>query len=403
MTAAQKNTVSPRRLAALVACGLVLLAIGVAWRIFATGQITQWQATKLSDDALARAAADPRAPAPYVMEWAKRLEAAGRSREAERVYSRAAETAPANAEAWVGFGRTAFVAGDWGRADTLLAKTVQQFPESANAHFTYASVLASTFRVRKAIEQLRLGLKIEPARGEAYETLGDLEMREGDAAAAADAYATAVKLLPKARGLRSRYGSALVGAGRYGPGQKELEAALAEDPSDVNARFSHGKALANSGKDTDRAQALLELNRVVAFSTNKSRAYVEAARIWLADGDRGNAIQALEHAFDLNPYNYEMLEMLSAAYKAEGRPGDASRVLKALDHSHALTDERLAVLSKIEADADLVNNLLLLARVDLKGSNVIEARTAIEAAIRLDPTNADAQRALKQIAAKPAG
>lgn len=389
-----------RRLFVLVGIGLVLLVIGIAWRLIATDTIAQWRAEKMPDEALAKVAAEANPPVPFVLEWAKRLEAGSHAAEAERVYSRACELAPSRSDAWIGFGRTAILAGDWGKAELVLAKTVEQWPDSADAHFTYATVLSSTFRFRKAIEQLKAGLKYSPNRGEAFQTLGDLELREGDSAAAAEAYAQAAKLMPKAKGLHGRYGAALVSTGKYEQAQKELDSALKEDPSDMNARFNLGKALANSKSDQEHIHALQELNRVVQFSENKSRAYVEAAHIWLNEGDRSNAIQALEHAFDMNPMNIDMLNLLIKAYQEDGRPVEADRTRKALERAKTLTDRRNAVLSRLDEGQDVVNNLLLLGQVDLNGTNVNEARMAFQAARCLDPGNVEAARLLQTMAKK---
>jgi cytochrome c-type biogenesis protein CcmH/NrfG len=389
-----------RRVQRIFLAGLILLVIAGTLRLFGTDTLTRWKASRLSDDALATVAKGTNAPYPYVFEWARRLEAGGRLPEAQRVYVRAMELAPTNVEPWVGVGRTAFAVGDWGKSAAVLGKTVEQWPDNAQAHFAYAAVLASTFRVRKAIEQMQSGIKLNPAKGEAYVTLGELETREGNAAAAADAYAQARKLVPNTKRLQSFYGGALVNAGRYLEAQPVLEAALKEDPSDINARFDMGKALANDGKEADRSRAMQELNRVVEFSQNKSRAYLEAARVWLREGDRGNGIQALEHAYDLNPNNVDVLTLMVQAYNAEGRHMEAQKVQRTLDQAQAIADEHKGVLARLDADEDVVPNLIRLGRIDVKMGNFLEAQTAFVAAAALDPGNADAARELKSVAAK---
>jgi tetratricopeptide (TPR) repeat protein len=399
MVPSSHNT-ARRRLWILIASGLALLGMGCVMRFIATDRIAQWRAERLPAEALAKATREANAPFPFVFEWAKRLEASARFAEAERVYSRAMEIGPTHVEAWLGFGRTAFAARDWGRSSAALGKTVEQWPDNAEARFTFAAVLASTFRVRKAIEQMKVGVKLNPDKGEAFQTLGDLEMRAEDYAAAVEAYAHAKALMPKAKRLQSRYGAALVNAGKYVQAQAELEAALKDDPSDINARFDMGRALARTGKEEDRPRAMQELNRVVEFSQNKSRAYMEAARIWLREGDRGNAIQGLEHAFDLNPYNPEILKLLAQAYADEGRQAEAQKVRKALDQAQTLLDERNRILSRLEADEEVVVNLIRLGRVDRSAHNLVEAQSAFEAASFLDPGNTDAARELKTAAQK---
>ncbi|HLJ55475.1 MAG TPA: tetratricopeptide repeat protein [Chthonomonadaceae bacterium] len=384
-----------RRLALLLAVGLVVVAAGAVWRVVATGAVSQWQAARMSDAALELAAGQPHAPAAVLMERGKRLESNGRFVDAERCYASAVQVAPERADAWIGFGRTAVAARDWARANETLAKAVEQWPDKADAHFTYASILAGTLRTKRAIEQLKLGIARDPARGAALETLGDLQMSAGDAAGAAESYERARKLMPNEKGLRSRLGAALVTAGQAAKARPELEAALKDDPADNTARFFMGKALAQSKDDQDRARAFRELNRVIGFSTNKNGVYVEAARLWLAEGDRPNAVQSLEHAYDLNPYNVDTLTLLTQAYTEDGRPLEAARYQKELETAKALADERTKVKAKIEADADPAPDLVALGQVDLRAHNTAEARAAFDAAALLEPGNRAALEALK--------
>ena len=230
--------------------------------------------------------------------------------------------------------------------------------------------------------------------------MGDLEMREGDAPAAVDAYAQALKLMPQAKHLHSHYGAALVTAGRYAPGLAELETALKDDPSDVNARFDLGKALANNGKEADRSRAMKELNRVVQFSENKSRAYMEAGRLWLREGEHNNAIPFLESANELSPYNVDVLTLLTKACIDDNRQAEAQRMRKALDDAQQLSAEHTKILSDLESGTDLVGNLLLLGRLDRSMQNLLEAQSAFEAAAYLEPDNLQAKRELKSLAAK---
>ncbi len=147
----------------------------------------------MSDDQLAAAVAKSSATYPYVSTWAHRLEAKGRFAEAERVYERAMVLRPTAADAWCGYGRSAFGAGDWGKAEAELRKTVDQWGDDPDARFAYAALLTSTFRLHSAIDQMQAALKSNPDNGQAWLTLGELDMRVGDAPAAVDAYSKANK------------------------------------------------------------------------------------------------------------------------------------------------------------------------------------------------------------------
>lgn len=391
-----------KRFCILFIFGVIVLGIACVWRFVYSDMAVQTRAEKMSDDSLSSAAGANNASYTYIIVWAKRLEASARFVEAEHVYSRAMEANPTSSTAWIGFGRTAFAAGDWGKSIAVMGKTVEQWPESADAHFTYASVLASTYRVHKAIDQLKLGLKLDPSKGEAFQTLGDLELRADDNTGAVEAYSKAVALIPTKKGLKSRYGSALVKAGKFAEAKTQLEAALADDPADNNARFELGKALAGTGKEEDRVRAIQELNRVVAFADNKGRAYYEAARIFLKSGDRGNGLQSLERAYDRNPYNLDILKLLVQTYTAEGRKTDAESAQKALQVAQTTTDSRKKLLDRLDTDENPVSDLILLGRLDISVHNQMEAETAFQVAKLLDPGNQQAINELKSMKPKPA-
>ncbi len=204
--------------------------------------------------------------------------------------------------------------------------------------------------------------------------------------------------MPKDEKVHSYYGSALLVSGKYDQAQAELDTALTEDPSDINARFDMGKALAYSGKPDDRPRAMQELNRVLKFSVNKSRAYTEAGRIWLKEKERGNAIQDLEQAYQLNQTNVDMLQLLEQAYSEDGQREAAARIGVVLARAQKFADARTSILAGLDTGKDVVGGLIQLGRVDREMDNRTEATSAFEAAVRLDPSNAEAAAELK---AKP--
>jgi cytochrome c-type biogenesis protein CcmH/NrfG len=380
--------------------GFVLVVIGFVARITLTGAYASWRAARMPDDALEASAAKPDASYPYVVAWAHRLEARSKFEDGERAYERAMVLRPTAVDAWCGYGRSAFGAGDWGKAEAELRKTVDQWGDNPDARFAYAALLTSTFRLHPAIDQTQAGLRRDPQNGQAWLTLGELDMRVGDAPAAVDAYSKANKLIPNAPKVHSYYGSALLSAGKFEQAKVELETALKVDPSDINARFDMGKALAYGGKKEDRPRAMQELNRVVKFSVNKSRAYMEAGRIWLRDNERGNAIQDLEQAYQLNKTNTDMLNLLMQAYSDDGQRVEAAKVGVVLARAQKLADERTAILAGLDSGKDVVSSLIKLGRVDRDLDNPIEARSAFEAAAHLDPDNADAASELNAIPPK---
>jgi len=122
--------------------------------------------------------------------------------------------------------------------------------------------------------------------------------------------------------------------------------------------------------------------------------------MWLSEGDRGNALQALEHAYDYFPYNVDTLTMLAKAYEDDGRQADAAKIRAARDKAKALADERTAIKSRLDAGEDLVGNLIRLGGVDRDAHNLSEAASAFTAANLLDPGNANAVKGLDSLTPK---
>ena len=391
-----------RRLRLILLCGLLVAIGGVVVRLIATGKLTELSAARMNNEKLAQAAAAPNASFTLVFEWGRRLEALRQYAQSMRVYARAMEIDPAKVDAWVAFGRTAFASGDWGKSETTLKKAVEQWPDNADAHFNYATVLASTMRIHAAREELAAGIKLNSTNPEAYRALGNVEMRLKNAKGAVEAYRKVKELDPKAHKIQAAYGEALLDAGINAEALKELELALKDDPSDADVRFNLGRALAATGKEPDQVRALQEFNRVTQFSLSKSRAYVEAARLWKNTGDQENATQSLEHAIDLDPYNIDALQMLIQNYQLGGRQADARRFQKDLDEAQEIAKQRESIVAKIEAGEDQAQNLVRLARLYMKTRNINDARAACGAASLIDPTNAEAAQCLRDTSPKAA-
>src|SRR5579864_3897801 len=142
------------RLWKLLGGGLGLVLAALAVQVVATGALAGWRAAQMSDASLSTAAARPAATFPTVMEWARRLERQGQLAEASRSYARATHLSPAEPEAWVAWGRTAYAAGDWKDADAVLAATVKQWPHDADARFAFGALLTSTLRFRRSRDEL---------------------------------------------------------------------------------------------------------------------------------------------------------------------------------------------------------------------------------------------------------
>lgn len=386
-----------RGFAKILAIGLLLICAGVVIRLAATDSLARWQANRMSDQTLAAEAGKHAATYPMLIEWARRIEAAGRPPEAERVYARAAEAEPAKSEAWFGMGRTAFGAGEWGRAEAVLTQTLKQWPDQAEPHFVLAGVLANTFRPNAARAHLKEGLRMDPRNRDPLLALGQLEMKLGNPAGAVEAFKRASDIGPDLPALHGPYGAALLETNHIPEAIKRLQAALKVNPSDLTARLNLGRALVKTGKAEDRMQGMKEISRVVEFSDNKAPAFLEAAKVWLAEGNRSDAEQSLEHAVDSDPSNVEAVRMLVSVYRQGTRPALAGKFEPGLRLLESRDRQRAGLKSRIEAGTDKVQNLMRLGDAAAATGDRGEATAAYTAAKGLDPTNTAADRGLQRL------
>jgi len=368
------------RIPLFLGLGVLFGIAALALRLLATGELARWQARRMPQEALSSAAARPDASYALVLELARRLEADGRFREAGREYQRAAELRPTAREAWVGWGRSAYEAGDWKSATAVLGRAVEVWPGDAETRFAYAAVLGGSYRHRAARDQLREALRHDPRKAEAWQTLGDLEMALENPLGAVDAYGRVRKLDPKNRESQVRLGGALVAAGRWEDARRELEASLKEDPSDMNARYHLASALVSTGREEDRVQGLLEFSRVAAFTEDKGRVWVRLAEVSLKHGNAADAAQALEHAYDYNPYDVDALQALVRVYRQQKRLAEARRFEPELQRLQGLVARERQAQQRIGEGQDVPGNLLELGRVLMELRRPAEARAALQAA-----------------------
>ncbi len=377
--------------------GVLILALAGGVRLMIGGELQQWQAARASDAELARLYGAGAASAFQSLEWARRLEADGKPAEARDAFRKATEQDAGSAAAWVGWGRSAYAVGEWRTAEEILARAVRQWPESADARFAYAAVLASTMRHAAAAEELKAGLRSRPSQFQAWWSLGNVSMYLENPVAAVAAYREAYRIQPNAGGMRAILGKALVRAGQPKEARVHLEAALVTNPADLDTRYYLAEALAQSADADERQRAILEYNRVAGFSNEKARAHLGVARIWLKDGDVGNAQQALEHAMDAEPNHLEALRALVGTYRKQGQTRNIQRFEPRLLRLEQADEHRRRVLDALQRGAPTVSSLLELGKTYMSMGLSRDARLALDAVLRYEPRNPIAAAGLKRL------
>lgn len=393
--------VKPSRIWQLVGAGVALVVAAWAAQIVTTGKLAAWQASRMSDRQLERAVAAPGAGFAASLEWGARLERAGRMLEAKKAYEQAANADASRPAAWIGWGRTAYAEGDWKAADRVLQKCVELWPKNAEARFLWAAELNDTFRFTAAREQLAAGLRLEPARPGAWRSLGELDMRLKRYPDAVDDYRRAAVVDHATPGGDALRGWALLRANRLQEAIPRLRAAVAQNPSDFDARFHLGEALAGTGRDADRSEAVQEFNRVMSFSDRKSRAFVAVAKTWISTGSATDALESLERAVSVNSFDSDALQMLVDLYRKQGRAVEAAGYQKQLDRVKRLEKQRDEDLARIDAAGAateaLGGELIRAGRDSFSLGRLPESRLAFQAGLHLAPDNAEGARGIQLI------
>lgn len=387
-----------RRLITLLLAALVLCSAAYYLRAVATGELDRKLLAKMSDDQVASRAGQEKPEFEALMEWAKRLEEKGRIPEAQRVYGRAVELRSTEARAWSGWSRTSYSAGDWAQAEKILDRAIALWPKDPELLIVRAALYASTGRRTAARDDLRAALKSDPENAPGWQALGDLQFDANDPKEAAESYGEALQRMPSGY-LRYRLGACLTRMGKPQEALKLIRVALAEDPSDVEARYYLGEALAAMGTDDERAQALREFNRVVTFTQDKGRPWIRVAEVWLREGNTGDAGQALERAVDANPNDIEAVRKLIEVYKKDNRRAEAARFERELARLAVLEKRKKALEVEMEAGRDLPANLAKHARIVYALGNLQGAREDMVAAVNLQPDNATLRKDLKELEA----
>jgi tetratricopeptide (TPR) repeat protein len=126
--------------------------------------------------------------------------------------------------------------GDLAGAETALRKAVELAPESVEAHFDLATVLAEQRNLSAATTAFRRVTELEPGYGPAFLRLGHCLLALGDRAAAVRAFEAAVRTMPQQPDARRDLAAALAQDGRPDEAAAQLRYALQLNPKDAKAR-----------------------------------------------------------------------------------------------------------------------------------------------------------------------
>jgi len=231
--------------------------------------------------------------APYATTWDKvgtALRLDGRYDEALACFERALERRPDYAPSHYNTGLVLFERGELAAGEAALQRAVQFDPSYARgALVDLARGCLRAGRLDDALRNAEAAVRAAPSGAEAWATLGLVQRRRGDAAAAEAAYRRALAIRPSYIDVHNNLGFLLAQTGRPSGAREHYEAVLELDPSYV-------------------------------------RAWVNLADLIASDASVGSAdeaVRAAERARKLAPADIQVHKVLAMAYDAAGRRADA--------------------------------------------------------------------------------
>lgn len=317
------------------------------------------------------------------------------------------------------------------KAKPYLEAVQRQQPGSAVSKLL-ARIYLEEKNVDRAIEALDAYLKGQPDDAQAQLLLASAHFAQGRHARAAQLMSDALKT-SDVPALHSMLGLSLVGSGHLADAVKELEAAFARDPGQVQAGVAlttiylqsrqPARAVATANRlvqqdpksaplqnllgtalarQPDPAAARAAFERALALDPKFSPAQVGLARLDAAARNWDGATARLQAVLRADETNVEALGEMAALLERRGQRAEAQRYYeKADDHSGpsqvqtALTlvefllrtgqpgAAREASRRLVAKAPDALPVLLMLARVDLANGNAEGARTQLTRASRV--------------------
>jgi superkiller protein 3 len=274
------------------------------------------------------------------------------------------------------------------KALPLLETLVVATPEAADAHADLAAVYAASGNREGAEKEFRRSLALQSDFFPALAGLGNLLARAGDDAAAMPLLRKAVQLQPRAYEGHFLLGSALNRLGQFEEARSELElASKLGGENEPQVFYQLARAWGGLGKAPERKAALTRFSELTkkekddAELQRRAAAWIDEARALLQAGDLEKAASRLELAREAKPGDATLL------FRLAGLNFDLQR--------YDLAREYIQAAISISPATWLYHYLLGLVE---RGANHLEdARTSLEIAAKLQPSEAPVLNALGEV------
>ena len=280
------------------------------------------------------------------------------------------------------------------KALPLLETLVRVAPKASDAHADLAAVYAAGGNREGAVQEFRRALELQADFFPALAGLGNLLARAGEQEAAMPLLRKAVQVQPRAYEGHFLLGSALNRVGQFEQARTELEqASNLGGENEPQVFYQLARAWGGLGKPEERKAALTIFSRLTKKekdSTELQRQaaeWIDEARVLLQSGDLDNAAKRLESA-------------------REARPGDATLLFRLAGLNFDLRRFDLAreyVQAAISINPATWLYHYLLGLVERSANRLADAKTSLEMAAKLAPTEAPVFNALGEVLLEQGG
>lgn len=277
-------------------------------------------------------------------------------------------------------GSADFAMGQYAKARPHLEAAVHGLPKDTFVRTLLARDLFSLKDYEGAVVQLRSLINLNPKDQQAWYLLGNAYLKLSEAAlgkvseinpnsalskeiagevmqslgntdGALGAYKQAVDLAPNEPGTHQHLADEFWLLGKWDSARKQFQAELANDPNNCQARWKMANSLLQMHGDP--AEAVKELNGAIAQCPSLMQARVDRARALIEEGRPANALPDLLVAEKNTPNEPSIHFLLSSAYRAEGNKTEAHAEMQTYTR---LKDEAMAQEAKKASEEEAIKN-----------------------------------------------
>ncbi len=207
---------------------------------------------------------------------------AGDAKSAKPEFERAVALDPRHAQAQANLGGALLQLGDAKSAAPHLDAAIRLLgakPEAAHARYLRGRIYLDERDYPKAVQQLKLEVKLAPDFAEAWSDLGEARKNLFEDDAALAAFEKSVQLNPDGAVAQTRYGTKLLDAGRNREAAEHLRVALRTDPRNQSTLNALQLALRRDGQAAEADEVKKRLEDVIRSRDRGDQALVAAIEI----------------------------------------------------------------------------------------------------------------------------